>query len=146
MRKWKVVHMITTRAGVRWSVEGFAKFWATPDATLVGPMLTPDIKGYWPWTDVPVQGVADYVDRLAKVIAYVPEIRLTVGEHATNGNATFIRWIMHGRGVAGPFELSGIDRLILRDGLVAENVIRFDSGQLRALVGRPPYWQHSQGT
>jgi len=136
--------MTTIGAGVRWSVDGFAEFWANPDASLVPPMVTPDIKGYWPWSDVPVEGVTDYVDLIAKVIAYVPEMRLTVAEHATNGDATFVRWIMHGRGVAGPFELCGIDRLILRDGLVAENVIRFDSGQLKALVGRPPYWEQSQ--
>jgi hypothetical protein len=126
---------------MRWTVEAFARFWADPDATLVGPVLTPDVKGYWPWSIEPVQGVDDYVDHIAKIIDYVPEIRLIVGEHATNGDATFVRWIMHGKGVAGPFELSGIDRLILRDGQVAENIIRFDSGQLRAMVGRPAYWE-----
>jgi hypothetical protein len=47
----------------------------------------------------------------------------------------FIRWIMRATGRKGPFELSGIDRIRMRDGRVAENVIRFDSGHLRRLAG-----------
>jgi hypothetical protein len=129
-----------TRRVARWSVDAFAAFWADPDASRVAPVLTQDVRGYWPWSNVPVQGVTEYVEHIAKIIAYVPGIRLTVGEHATNGDSTFVRWVMHGNGANGPFELSGIDRLILRDGLVVENLIRFDSGQLQALVGRKPFW------
>jgi SnoaL-like domain len=124
----------------RWTVDGFAAFWANPQAHLVTPVLTPDVRGYWPWSSVPVQGVSEYIEYIEKIIAYVPEMRLTVGEHATNGDSTFVRWVMHGKGVNGNFELTGIDRLILRDGLVVENLIRFDSAQLQALVGRRGFW------
>lgn len=124
----------------RWSVDAFAAFWADPQARLVAPMLTQDVRGYWPWSSEPVQGVSEYVESIAEIIAYVPEIRLTVGEHATNGDSAFVRWVMHGKGANGKFELSGIDRLILRDGLVVENLVRFDSEQLQALVGQKGFW------
>lgn len=124
-----------------WTVEAFERFWANPDPSLVASVLTTDVRGYWPWNNTPVQGVGAYVDAIAKIIEYVPGLRLTVSHHATNGNCTFVQWIMHGNGVSGRFELAGIDRMILRDGLVAENLIRFDSGQLYEKIGAAPYWK-----
>ena len=129
-----------TKPVARWTVDGFAAFWANPQAHLVAPVLTRDVRGYWPWSSAPVQGVSEYIEYIEKIIAYVPELRLGVAAHATNGDSTFVHWVMHGKGANGQFELSGIDRLILRDGLVVENLIRFDSGQLQALVGRKPFW------
>jgi hypothetical protein len=62
-------------------------------------------------------------------------MRLSVAEHATNGDVVFVRWIMRATGRKGPFELSGIDRIRLRDGRVCENVIRFDTQHLKRLAG-----------
>jgi ketosteroid isomerase-like protein len=118
-----------------WSVDGFAKFWAAPDPALVPAMLTEDVAGYWPGSDEPVRGVADYTKALEDILALLPGMTLEVAEHATNGDCTFIRWIMHATGTNGPFTISGIDRVRLRDGLVCENVIRFDSAHLRSLAG-----------
>jgi ketosteroid isomerase-like protein len=128
------------KQAARWSVDAFAAFWANPQAHRVAAVLTQDVRGYWPWSNEPVRGISEYVGYIEKIIAYVPQMRLTVGEHATNGDATFVHWVMHANGANGRFELSGIDRLILRDGLVAENLIRFDSEQLQMLVGRKGFW------
>ncbi|MGH8539462.1 MAG: hypothetical protein ACRETW_03025, partial [Stenotrophobium sp.] len=58
----------------------------------------------------------------------------------SNGDFAFVRWIAQANGVNGRFEFSGIDRLRLRDGLVAENIIRFDTARLHAMLGRKPSW------
>jgi ketosteroid isomerase-like protein len=117
-----------------WTVEGFAAFWDAPDAALVPAMLTDDVVGYWPGGEE-VRGRQAYTDKLAEIIAAVPGIRLEVAESAVDGDCTFVRWIMHATGPDGPFEFSGIDRVRTRDGLVCENVIRFDSRHLEELLG-----------
>lgn len=122
----------TTKTG--WSVEAFARFWAAPDPDLVPALVTDDVVGWWPGEDEPVRGVAAYTQALAEIIEPLPDIRLEVAEHATNGDHTFVRWIMHATGPIGPFTFTGIDRILLRDGLVAENVIRFDTAHLRRLM------------
>lgn len=118
-----------------WSVDRFAEFWAKPDASLVPRLVTSDVVGWWPGSDEPVRGVAAYSKALEDIIGLIPGIRLRVAEHATNGEFVFVRWVMSATGAAGPFELSGIDRVRLRDGLVAENVIRFDTAHLQRLLG-----------
>jgi hypothetical protein len=119
-----------------WSVEIFARFWAKPDITWVQYACHPDVIAYWPFTPKPARGVEEYVKGLAAVLAIVPDITLEVAEHATNGNLVFIRWIARGTGAHGPFELSGIDRFLVRDGLVAENRVFFDSNRFRKAIGR----------
>ena len=120
---------------VSWSVEGFARFWAKPDVNLVAAVLTHDVVGRWPGRRLPARGVAEYTQILEELIALLPDMRLDVVEHATNGDLTFVHWIMRATGVKGPFQMTGIDRIRLRGGLVAENIIRFDSAEFRELSG-----------
>jgi SnoaL-like polyketide cyclase len=101
----------------------------------VARVVTPDVVGDWPGDAEPVRGVAEYTQRVAQVITRVPDICLEVAEHASNGEFIFIRWIARGTGANGPFELSRIDRIRLQDGLVKENIIRYDSALFEALVG-----------
>lgn len=117
-----------------WSVEAFATFWAAPAPGLVPPLVTDDVLGYWPGSDEPVRGVEAYTQALADILAMLPDLTLSVAESATDGDVAFVRWVMHATGAAGPFTFSGIDRILLRDGLVAENVIRFDSAHLQRLI------------
>jgi hypothetical protein len=117
-----------------WSVKAFANFWAKPDPKLIPGFLTPDVVGHWPGEE-PVRGVEAYTQALAGVIALLPDIRLEIAEHAVNGEFVFIRWIMRATGRKGPFQFTGIDRVRVRDGLVAENIIRFDRAHLQQLAG-----------
>lgn len=119
-------------------MERFTEFWADPDPALVPRLVTSDVIGWWPGSDEPVRGVEAYTQALADITPLIPDLRLRVAEHATNGEFVFVRWIMSAAGAAGPFELSGIDRLRLRDGLVSENVIRFDTAHLQRLPGLHP--------
>lgn len=111
------------RPGRGWSVESFAAFWTRPDPALVPRALTPDVAGYWPGSAEPVRGVEQYTQRIADLLALVPDFRLEVAEHAASGDCVFIRWIARGTTEDGRFEFSGVDRVRTRDGLVAENMI-----------------------
>ena len=117
-----------------WSVDRFAAFWKKPDVAQVAPALTPDVVGYWPGSDEPVRGIADYTQRIADLITLVPDFRLDVAEHAASGDCVFIRWIAHGSFEGKPLEFGGVDRVRMRDGLVAENRIYCDHPLIHALA------------
>jgi hypothetical protein len=127
-----------TRPG--WSVKGFEAFWSTPDPALVPAVLTEDVVGHWPGRDEPVRGQEDYTRCIAAIVDALPGMRLEVAEHAEAGEFVFIRWIMHATGNHGPFELSGIDRVRVRDGLVAENFIIFDTAAFAERSGQSVPW------
>lgn len=118
-----------------WSVESFAAFWDKPDVSLVARALTPDVIGYWP-DSAPLRGIEAYTQRIAELIALVPDFRLQVAEHAANGDYVFIRWIARGTFDGAPFEFTGVDRVRMRDGLVAENRIFCDHPLIRSLAQR----------
>ncbi len=113
------------------TVETFAGFWAKPDLTGGAP-IAENVVGDWPGEVV--HGSEAYLDRLEKLLALVPDLTLDVAEHAESGEYLFIRWIARGTGADGEFEFSGIDRIRIIDGLVAENIIRFDSAEFERLV------------
>jgi hypothetical protein len=55
---------------------------------------------------------------------------------------------MHATGASGPFELDGMDRTQVRDGLVCENYVFWDSAQFQALViggSTPAADSHAEG-
>src|SRR3954468_7928707 len=105
------------------TVDQFARFWAAPDASLVvGQMFTPDVVGDWPGDSESVRGLAAYRARVASLLEQIPDLRLEVAEHASNGPYLFIRWIARGTGPEGAFEIIGIDRIRIENGRVAENI------------------------
>lgn len=119
------------------TADHFAAFWANPDPANVHQAVTPDVVGHWPGRSAPVRGAEAYARAIGDVLAMVPDLRLDVLESAASGDLLFIRWRARGTGAGGPFSLTGIDRIALRGGLVAENVIVFDTAQFEAAVGRP---------
>jgi hypothetical protein len=121
-------------AKLRFSVDHWAAFWANPHPDLAAHVVTPDVIGHWPGDAEPVRGVTEYKRRIARILTRVPDLRLTVAEHASNGEFLFIRWIARGTGGGRPFELSGVDRLRLRDGLVRENWVYYDPVRFESLV------------
>ena len=60
-----------------------------------------------------------------------PDVRLTVTGHATADDLCFISW--HGTATAAghPLAWEGIDRMRLRDGLVVDSMVAFDTAGLR---------------
>jgi hypothetical protein len=123
-----------------WSVESWAAFWRAPDPDLarrrVPIVVTPDIVGYWPRSREPVRGATAYCQRILDLLTIVPDLRLQLEEHATNGDYVFIRWSGRGTGPDGPFGFNGVDRIRLRDGRVVENRIISDHGLFAHLAAQ----------
>lgn len=135
---------MTDATTIRFTVELFAQFWAHPDPAFVAPVLTTEVLGYWPGSEEPARGRVDYTERIAAIIELLPDMRLEVAEHAWNGDIVFIRWVLHATGANGPFDMTGIDRVRVRDGLVAENVIVFDTALFERLSGHRVPWASQQ--
>jgi hypothetical protein len=75
-----------------------------------------------------VRGAEQYLQALEELLTLVPDLRLEVPKHtmSADGEFGFSRWVMQGTGARGPFELVGMDRTRVRDGLVCENYVFFD--------------------
>jgi ketosteroid isomerase-like protein len=119
-----------------WTTDLFAEFWAAPDLRYIASIITDDVVGYWPGGRT-VRGKAEYMRALEELLALLPDLRLEVHEHtmSADGEFGFSRWVMHATGANGPFELVGMDRTRVRDGLVCENYVFFDLAQFQQLVG-----------
>jgi hypothetical protein len=131
-REARLVELFT--AG--WTTELFSEFWAAPDLKWIPSIITDDVVGYWPGGRI-VRGKPEYMQALEELLALLPDLRLEVPEHtmSADGEFGFSRWVMHASGAHGPFELDGMDRTRVRDGLVCENYSFFDSAQFQRLVG-----------
>jgi hypothetical protein len=111
-------------------IEDWGKTWLNPNKARVlarvPAIAMPDIAGYWPQTTRPVRGPQEYAKRIIDLLDFIPDFRAEPIEHATNGDVIFVRWIARGTGPKGPFEAVGVDRLIVPNGYVAENLILSD--------------------
>ncbi|OBA64769.1 polyketide cyclase [Mycobacterium sp. 1100029.7] len=119
-------------ATTAFSAELFAAFWAAPDLSHGLDVLADDIVGYWPGDPEPVRGIVAYTAKIAEILDAAPDLQLEVVDSATVAGATegeqlvFLHYTGRGTGPAGPFQIRGLDRVRTRDGLVVENVIRYD--------------------
>jgi hypothetical protein len=123
-RKAQLETLFAPRA---WTTELFAEFWTAPDLAFIPSIITDDVVGYWPGRTV--HGAEAYLSELTNLLELVPDLRLDVPEHTMKGDIGFSRWIMHGTGADGPFAMNGMDRTRVRDGLVCENYVFFDSAE-----------------
>ena len=95
-------------------------------------ILADDIVGYWPGDLEPVRGVEPYTKKIADLLAAAPDLQLELVDSATVLGAAegeqliFLHYVGHGTGPNGPFEIRGLDRVRTRDGMVVENVIRYE--------------------
>lgn len=113
-----------------WSVDRWRTFWANPSAARAlertPTVVTDDVVGVWPHATRPVRGKQEYARRIVELLSLVPDLHLDLMEHATNGEFVFLRWSGRGTGPDGAFQAIGVDRVRLRDDLVAENLILAD--------------------
>jgi hypothetical protein len=124
--------MTDTQTQPKFSSELWAAFWAAPDMSRVGDVLAEDIVGYWQGDPEPVRGRDAYVGKIAELVNAVPDLVLDLVDSATvEGGAAgeqlvYLHYVGRGTGPDGPFAIRGIDRVRSRDGIVVENVIRYD--------------------
>ncbi|MGO9031518.1 nuclear transport factor 2 family protein [Mycobacterium sp.] len=119
-------------AAPMFSAQLWAAFWAAPDLSRGMNILADDIVGYWPGDPEPVQGVQAYTRKIAELLAAAPDLRLELVDSATVPGAAegeqlvFLHYVGRGTGPDGPFEIRGLDRVRTRNGMVVENVIRYE--------------------
>jgi SnoaL-like domain len=116
----------------RFSAQLWAAFWAAPAMSRGMDILAEDIVGYWPGDPEPVHGIEAYTGKIAELLAGAPDLRLELVDSATVAGSTegeqlvFLHYVGQGTGPGGPFEIRGLDRVRTRDGIVVENVIRYE--------------------
>jgi ketosteroid isomerase-like protein len=122
--------------GAGWTTDLFARFWAAPDLKYI-PSITPTTSSATGPAGRTVRGKAEYMQALKDLLTLLPDLRLEVPEHTMSADGEFgsSRWVMHATGANGPFEMNGMDRTRVRDGLVCENYVFFDSSELQQLAG-----------
>ncbi len=116
----------------KFSAEFWAAFWAAPNATQADDVLADDIVGYWQGEPEPVRGKKPYLGKIVELLSAAPDLALKLVDSATvDGSApgeqlVFLHYVGRGTGPDGPFAIRELDRVRTRDGLVVENVIRYD--------------------
>ena len=124
--------MTETGTQPKFSAEFWAAFWAAPDPSRAGDVLADDIVGYWQGDSKPVHGKQAYVGKIAELVAAAPDLALELLDSATvDGSApgeelVFLHYVGRASGPDGPVAIRGLDRVRARDGIVVENVIRYD--------------------
>jgi hypothetical protein len=124
--------MTETQTESKFSADMWAAFWAAPDESRIGDILADDIVGYWQGEPTPVRGRAAYTAKIVDLITAVPDLRLELIDSATVDGAVpgeqlvYLHYVGRGTGPDGPMVIRGLDRVRSRDGVVVENVIRYD--------------------
>ena len=110
-----------------------------PDVSRIEDILADDIVGYWQGVPEPVRGRAAYVGKIAELITAAPDLALELVDSATVDGSTageelvYLHYVGRGTGPDGPFAIRGLDRVRTRNGIVVENVIRYDQVELASV-------------
>jgi steroid delta-isomerase-like uncharacterized protein len=110
-------------------VRNFERLWKTRDPEIVREIVAPTAVAHW--SGLGSFGGAEYVERIAQVMALAPDVENEVTGYAINDDLVFISWRAHGSMFGAPIERHGIDRFRL-DGTLAQEVYAiFDTAPLR---------------
>ena len=71
---------------------------------------------------------------MAAIVGRFPDVRLTVTAHAMAGDLCFVSWRGTATAAGRPIAWEGIDRMRLRDGLVVDSLVAFDTAGLRPVA------------
>ena len=124
--------MTDVQSAPKFSAEVFAAYWTATTMSRGFYILADDIIGYWPGDAEPVRGIEAYTAKIAELLDAAPDLQLELVDSATVPGAAegeelvFLHYVGGGTGPDGPFRIRGLDRVRTRDGIVVENVIRYD--------------------
>src|SRR4029077_223567 len=127
-----------TQTQPKFSAEMWAAFWAAPAESRIGDILADDIVGYWQGGPKPVRGREAYTVKIVELIAASPDLRLELIDSATVDGSVpgeqlvFLHYTGQGTGPDGPVAIRGLRPVRTRDGMVVENVIRYDEVEISA--------------
>jgi ketosteroid isomerase-like protein len=121
-------------------VRRFADAWAQPQVERFVSMLAGDVVLKQPVTP-PVRGREAAREEFSRLLAWLPDLAGTVDRSGAEGDTVLIAWRLRFTLGRGPYELRIVDRIVHRDGLIAEREAYFDSLRfLLATLGRPSAW------
>lgn len=127
-------------ASVRSLVEGFSAAWAEPTADRLAAMCTQDARLMQPVTP-PIVGREAVRREFAKLLYWLPDLHGIVDDWAAHERTVLIVFRLRCTLGVRPFELRVVDRIVERDGLVAEREAYYDSLRfLLATLRRPRAW------
>jgi ketosteroid isomerase-like protein len=87
----------------------------------------------------PARGVEGFRAQLERMFRAVPDLRGHVHAWGPTEDGVLIDMTFHGTLAGRPFELPNCDRIVLRDGLLAERHARFDPLPVLAIAARRPW-------
>lgn len=110
--------------------EWFQSFWATPSGAKVAEKFLPDAQVHF--SGVGTMSGAAYVDWMENSLASQPDLVVTPLDYAGSGELIYIFW--HAASTIGGVhrKWNGVDRFRLKNGMVAEEHVVFDSAILRS--------------
>jgi ketosteroid isomerase-like protein len=121
-------------------VRQFTAAWAEPAVERFVAMLAPDVRLAQPVTP-PIHGREAARREFARLLRWLPDLRGVVDAWGAQGDTVLIAWRLRFTLGRGPFELRIVDRIVARDGLIAEREAYFDSLRfLLATLRRPSAW------
>ena len=121
-------------------VERFARAWASPRLEGFVDLLHPDVRLLQPVTP-PILGREAARREFARLLRWLPDLRGTVDESATDGPVALIAWRLAFCLGGHPFELRIVDRIVVAENLIREREAYYDSlGFMIALLRRPRAW------
>ncbi|MGC9668645.1 nuclear transport factor 2 family protein [Planosporangium sp. 12N6] len=113
-------------------VERWTAAWASPTPEKIRTLTDPDIVLTWPGLAEPIRGADAWVNRVAGTLDRFPDLRLEVTGHAQRDDLLFISWRAHATVGGAATEWQGVDRMRMRNGVVVESLVAFDTAALRA--------------
>jgi ketosteroid isomerase-like protein len=122
-------------------VARFAERWAHPDADRLMELCHQDVRFHAPLMS-PTVGFAACREEFRRLFLLRPDTRIEVHRWSARGNAVFIELTIHMTIGGKPLRIPGVDRLLLKDGLILERVAYADSlPVITALVSTPREWR-----
>lgn len=118
-------------------VRRFAEAWAQPSPDRFEALFQPDVRLAQP-LGRPAVGVRAASASLARLFALMPDARGEVLGWRGEGDTVFIELRLAGTFGGKPLRWDLVDRITLRDGLIAERVAYFDPLPLIAAIARRP--------
>jgi len=122
-------------------VERFAERWARPDADRLMELCHRDVRFIAPLMS-PTVGFDSCREEFRRLIALRPDIHIEVHRWSARGNVVFIELTIHCTIGGEAVRMPGVDRLVLKDGLIIERVAYADPlPVIWALLKHPTEWR-----
>ncbi len=118
-------------------VARFADFWRPPvDLAKLDSLLHPDVRLVAPGME-PTVGRAAGMAAFRNVFAMTPDLHLDVERWRGDADVVFIEVTLRGTLNGRVLAIPGVDRILLRDGMVLERVAYFDPSPMLAALSAP---------